>query len=64
MPPQLDRRTLVDACKKVKRRKRHLVVDTLGLLLAVSVSVEVATSTAWVWFAQAQSLLRRSTLLS
>ena len=47
MPPQLDRRTLVDACKKVKRRKRHLVVDTLGLLLAVSVSVEVATSTAW-----------------
>lgn len=26
-----------DACKKVKGRKRHLVVDTLGLLLAVLV---------------------------
>ncbi|MCD0244294.1 transposase, partial [Xanthomonas melonis] len=27
-----------DAGKKVKGRKRHLVVDTLGLLLAVSVT--------------------------
>jgi hypothetical protein len=27
-----------DAGKKIKGRKRHLVVDTLGLLLAVSVT--------------------------
>jgi putative transposase len=28
-----------DAAKKIKGRKRHLVVDTLGLLLAVNVTV-------------------------
>ncbi|WP_425528354.1 transposase, partial [Xanthomonas oryzae] len=27
-----------DAGKKIKGRKRHLVVDTLGLLLAVSIT--------------------------
>ena len=33
-----------DAGKKVKGRKRHLAVDTLGLLLAVTVTVTVTTA--------------------
>nr|WP_257626462.1 transposase [Janthinobacterium sp. NKUCC06_STL] len=32
-----------DAGKKVKGRKRHLVVDTMGLVIAVSVSVTAAS---------------------
>jgi len=36
-----------DAGKKVKGRKRHLVVDTLGLLLAVTVTATSASGPRW-----------------
>src|SRR5919107_1653280 len=42
-----------DAGKKINGRKRHILVDTLGLLLVVVIHTANKTATGWRWSATA-----------